>query len=49
MCIRDRLSDEDYKTLTDDAAKVRKLEDQLQALPPEEGTTKMCIRDRSAA
>ena len=30
---------EDYKTLTDDAAKVRKLEDQLQELPPEEGTT----------
>ena len=37
--VKDQLSDEDYKTLTDDAAKVRKLEDQLQALPPEEGTT----------
>ena len=33
--VKDQLSDEDYKTLTDDAAKVRKLEDQLQALPPE--------------
>ena len=29
--VKDQLSDEDYKTLTDD--------DQLQALPPEEGTT----------
>ena len=28
--VKDQLSDEDYKTLTDDAAKVRKLEDQLQ-------------------
>lgn len=37
--VKDQLSDEDYKTLTDDAAKVRKLEDQLQELPPEEGTT----------
>ena len=37
--VKDQLSDEDYKTLTDDAAKVRKLEDQMQALPPEEGTT----------
>ena len=37
--VKDQLSAEDYKTLTDDAAKVRKLEDQLQALPPEEGTT----------
>lgn len=37
--VKDQLSDEDYKTLTDDAAKIRKLEDQLQALPPEEGTT----------
>ena len=35
--VKDQLSDEDYKTLTDDAAKVRKLEDQLQELPPEEG------------
>ena len=33
--VKDQLSDEDYKTLTDDAAKVRKLEDQLQELPPE--------------
>ena len=33
--VKDQLSDEDYKTRTDDAAKVRKLEDQLQALPPE--------------
>ena len=33
--VKDQLSDEDYKTLTDDVAKVRKLEDQLQALPPE--------------
>ncbi len=32
--VKDQLSDEDYKTLTDDAAKVRKLEDQLQELPP---------------
>lgn len=31
--VKDQLSDEDYKTLTDDAAKVRKLEDQLQELP----------------
>ncbi len=37
--VKDQLSDEDYKTLTDDAAEVRRLEDQLQALPPEEGTT----------
>lgn len=37
--VRTSSPDEDYKTLTDDAAKVRKLEDQLQALPPEEGTT----------
>mgnify|MGYP005955236663 CR=1 FL=1 len=37
--VKEQLSDEDYKTLTDDAAKVRKLEDQLQELPPEEGTT----------
>ena len=36
---KSQLSDEEYKTLTDDAAKVRKLEDQLQTLPPEEGTT----------
>ena len=35
--VKEQLSDEDYKTLTDDAAKVRKLEDQLQELPPEEG------------
>ena len=34
--VKDQLSDEDYKTLTDDAAKVRKLEDQLQELPPEQ-------------
>ena len=33
--VKDQLSAEDYKTLTDDAAKVRKLEDQLQELPPE--------------
>ena len=33
--VKDQLSDEDYKTLTDDAAKVRKLENQLQELPPE--------------
>ena len=37
--VKDQLSAEDYKTLTDDAAKVRKLEDQLQTLPPEESTT----------
>ena len=32
--VKDQLSDEDYKTLTDDAAKVRKLEDQLHGKDP---------------
>ncbi len=34
--VKDQLSDKDYKTLTNDAAKVRKLEEQIQALPQEE-------------